>query len=79
MIYFLFMQSYLNYGNSAWISKSQTKLKILTRQKHAVRMIFLEEKEAHARPLLKEISSLNIYQINISQILVYAKLRNAVP
>ena len=42
-------------------------------------MIFLEEKEAHARPLLKEISSLNIYQINISQILVYAKLRNAIP
>ena len=69
------MQSYLNYGNSAWISKSQTKLKILTRQKHAVRMIFLED----ARPLLKEISSLNIYQINISQILVYAKLRNAIP
>ena len=42
-------------------------------------MIFLEEKEAHARPLLKEISSLNIYQINILQILVYAKLRNAIP
>ena len=38
--------------------------KILTMRKHAVRIIFHEEKEAHARPLLKEIYALNVYQIN---------------
>ena len=45
MIYFSFVHSYTNYGNNAWASKSQTKLNILTRQKHAIRIIFQKKKK----------------------------------
>ena len=72
MKYFPFIHSYINYGNVAWTSTSQTKLKkIPTKQKHAVRIIFHAEKEAHIRPLLKEIHALNVYQINILKMLTF--------
>ena len=52
--------------------------KILTKQKHAVRIIFHGEKEAQARPLLREIHDLNVYQIDILQILTFMqKVKNA--
>ena len=61
MIYFALMHLYINYGNVAWTSTFQTKLKkIVSTQEHAVRIIF-REKEAYARPLLKEIHALNVY------------------
>ena len=41
----------------------------LLSKKLAVQIIFCEEKEAHARPLLKKIRVLNVYQINILRIL----------
>ena len=44
--------------------------KMLTKQNQN---IFHEEKEAHAKPLLKETHALNIYQINILQILTFMK------
>ena len=48
MIYFSFTHSYINYGNISWASTSETKLKkMLTEQKHAVGIMFHEEKEAH--------------------------------
>ena len=60
MINFSFIHSYVNYDNIAWASTSQAKLKkILTKQKHGVLIIFLEEKEAYVRPLLKEVLALN--------------------
>ena len=41
---------FINYGNIAWACTSQTKLlKILTKQKHAVQIIFYANKETHAR------------------------------
>ena len=53
--------------------------KILIKQKHDVRIIFHEEKEANARPLLNEIHALNVYQINILQILTFMqKVKNAI-
>ena len=74
MIYFWFIHSYINYGNFSWASTSQTEL---TKQKLSVRNIFCEEKEAQARPLLKEIYVLNVYQVNILRILTFTqKVKN---
>ena len=71
-IFFIYIHWYINYGNIAWASTSQTKLKkILTKQKHAVRIIYHKEKKAHARPLLEEIYALNVYQINTLQIFTF--------
>ena len=39
--------------------------KIFTKQKHSFPIRLHEEKEAYARPFLKEIHDLNFYQINI--------------
>ena len=80
MIGFSCVHSYIYYGNIALASTSQTKLKeILTKQKHAVGIIFHEEKEAEAKQsLLKQIHVLNVYQIDILQILTYIqKVNNA--
>ena len=67
-------------GLKVYTCTSQIKLKkILTKQKHAICIIFHEEKEAHARPLLKETHALNFYQINILQILTFTqKVKNAI-
>ena len=84
MIYFsLYIYIYIsciNYGNIAWagIFQSKLKKKLLTKQKHAVRIIIHEEKETHARPLLKEIHTLKKFmQINVLKILTFIqKVKN---
>ena len=77
-IYFSFIHSYLNYANVAWGNTHQTKLKKLVRfQKHASRIIYNEDRTAHARPLMKSLNALNVYQINILQnILLTYKSKN---
>ena len=48
------------------------KLKNLFRkQKQAVRVIFNEDKFTQARPLLKTLNALNVYQINLLQVLLF--------
>ena len=48
------------------------KLKNLFRkQKQAVRIIFNEDKFTQARPLLKTLNALNVYQINLLQVLLF--------
>ena len=75
MVYFSFIHSHIIlHGNTAWTSTSQTKLKKNTKQKHAVRIIFHGEKEDNVRPLLKEIHSLNVYQIPILQIFTFMQI-----
>ena len=68
-IYFALIHSYINYANIAWASSCKTGLKkILLKQKHAVRIIFHEDRLTHSRPLLKSLNALNVYQVNIFQI-----------
>ena len=51
-IYFSYIHTYVNYANIAWASTQKTKLKIIyTKQKHAVRIIFNEDRLYHSRPL----------------------------
>ena len=71
-IYFSFIYSYINYANIAWASTHKSKLTYLYRQqKHASRIIFNKDKCTHARPLFKKLNSLNVYQINIYQNLLF--------
>ena len=67
-MYFSYIHSYLNYANIAWASTYQTKLKTVHyHQKHAVRIVFNQEKLTHSRPLLRSLNALNVYQINLYQ------------
>ena len=77
-LYFSFIHSYINYANVAWGSTHKSKLMALYRQqKHASRLIFFESKQTHARPLMRKINALNIFQVNILQNLTFMfKLKN---
>ena len=71
-IYFSFIHNYVNYCNIAWASTSRTKLdKILKKQKHAVRIIYNKDKFTHSKPLMRDMNALNVYQINIFQVLKF--------
>ena len=76
-IYFSYFRTYLNYANIAWASTQKNKLKINIKQKHAVRIIFNEDRLCHSRPLLKTLKALNVYQLNINQNLnFFPRLKN---
>ena len=46
-------------------------------QKQASRIVYLENKHIHAAPLLKSLNALNVYQINLFQILLFMhKIKN---
>ena len=64
------MHSYLNYANICWASTSPNKLKKLhNKQKHAARIILNKDRMTHSGPLMKELTILNVYQLNIYQTL----------
>ena len=42
--------------------------RIFLKQKQAMRIIFHKDRLTHARPLMKKIKALNVYQINLYQI-----------
>ena len=53
-----FIHPYLNYDNIVWASTNKSKLNMLLRkQKHADK-----DKFTHAKPLLRAMKALNIYQ-----------------
>ena len=54
---------------------------LFNKQKRAARIFFNEDKLTHARPLLKKLNALNVYQINIFQILIlmYKVKNNSTP
>ena len=71
-IYFSFIQIYISYANIAWASTFKTKLQvILKKQNCAARITFHANRLDHARPLLKEMKALNVYQINLIQTLKF--------
>ena len=71
-IYFSFIHCYINYSNIAWASTHKSKLMNLYRQqKHASRIILGKDKFSHAKPLLKKLNVLNIFQLNIYQNLIF--------
>ena len=67
-VYFSYIHSQLNYANIVWASTYQTKLKTVHyHQKHAVPIVFNQEKLTHSRPILPSLNALNVYQINLYQ------------
>ena len=54
-----YIHSHLNYENRTYLKKFQSQ------QKHALRIIFHENKFAHTRESFKENNILNIYQLSI--------------
>ena len=71
-LYYSYPHSYINYANTAWCSTTRTYLKKLqSQQKHAIRIIFHENKFAHTREYFKENNILNIYKLNIFKNFVF--------
>ena len=66
-LYFSFVHSYLNHVNTAWGSTQKTTL--YRQQKRAIRLLSFKEQFTHYRPLFKEIGTLNIYEVNIFNIM----------
>ena len=71
-LYYSYIHSYLNYANTAWCSANRRYLKKLqSQQKHAIRIIFHQNKFAHTREHFKKNNILNIYQLNIFNNLLF--------
>ena len=66
LLYFAFVQSYINYASIAWASINKTKLQTLfRRQKHALRVINFKDKFTHSFSLFLDMKALNVYKLNI--------------
>ena len=64
------MHSYLNLANLAWGATQKTKLSSLYCQpKHSIRLLSFKDHFIHSIPLFKKTGALNIYEINIFNIL----------
>ena len=71
-IYFSFIHSYIDYANITWANTNKTKLEgLFGKQKQAAHIIFNQDRFTHARPLLKTLNAINVYQINLLQVLVF--------
>ena len=67
-IYFSFINSYISYCNTAWASTSKTKLtRIFNKHKLAFRIIYHKSIYVHSKPLMQKMNDLNVYQINVFQ------------
>ena len=77
-LYFAYIQSHINYACSWWASTTLTNLKpIFTKQKHALRIINYKARSSDTRELFKESNILNVFQLNIYQILIFMfKVKN---
>jgi len=71
-LYFAFVNSYINYANIVWASTSKSKLeRIYRQQKHSARLINFKDRYTHAKPLLEDMKALNVYELNVFNILCF--------
>ena len=61
-----------------WTNPNKLK-KLYNKQKHAARIICNEDRLAHAKPLMKSLKILNIYQVNIFQTLNFMQKNKTKP
>ena len=60
--YYAYIHTYINYANLAWVSTIRTNLKkIHIQQKHAIRLIFCEDKFSHTKELFVQNKFFNAY------------------
>ena len=71
-LHFSFIHSYVNYANIAWASTSKSKIERLYHcQKNAARVTYHKDWYTHASPLLNDMKALNIFKLNIFNILCF--------
>jgi hypothetical protein len=71
-LYHSFIHCHLNYANAAWGSVNKSKLEPLHRQqKHAIRLINFKDRFAHTKLLFIEMNILNIFQLNVFNVLCF--------
>ena len=71
-LYFSFIHNYVSYASIAWARTSKSKLERLYRcQKHAARVIYHEGRYTNASPLLNDMKAINVFQLNIFNILCF--------
>ena len=71
-LYYSLIHCHISYGNVAWGSTHKSKLKPLhCQQKHVARLINLKDRFTHAKPLLFNMNILNIYEVNIFNVLCF--------
>ena len=67
----LLYTSFISYANISWAKTNKTKLKkLFGKQKHVGRIIFNQGRLTHASPLIKTFNALNVYQIDMLQLLL---------
>ena len=67
-----YIHSYINYANVAWGSTYLTNLKKLhSQQKHAIRIVHNKRKFEHTKELFESVSVLNLYKLNILNIVAF--------
>ena len=70
-LYYSYIHTYLNYANLSWGSRNRTNLqKLLSQQKHAVRIINNRIRFDHTNKFLKSQKISNIYKLNILSVAV---------
>ena len=77
-LYYSYTDTYLSYENLSWGSTNRTNLKkLLSQQKHAVRIINNRTRFDHTNKLFKSQKILNIYKLNILRVAVFMyQIRN---
>ena len=71
-LYYLYIHTYLNYGNIVWGSSNKTNLaKLLIQQKHAIRIINNKGRFEHTSELFKAQKILNIFKLNIFNVSIF--------
>ena len=70
------MRCYINYANIAWASANKSKLQVLYRQKHAVKIINFLEKFSSTTPPHEHIYAMAVCEMNIHTALYNCRNRN---
>ena len=71
-LYFSFINSYIDYCNAAWGATYKTNLKkIFNKQKHALRVIFGQDRYTNVQNRFKEIGALDLYKMNLYKTAIF--------
>ena len=64
--YFSFIHSCLNYENIAWtITNKSNLIPLYCHQKHAIRIIYDNDRFAHTKPFFEHANALAVYKISL--------------
>ena len=71
-LYFSFLHNYVNNANIAWSSTSKSKHeRLYCCRKHVARVIYHKDRYTHASPLLNDMKTFDVFQLNICNILCF--------